>query len=215
MAIDDTHRSIDRCRSHVCHHPPCGQRPTRPAPERSPIDRPSIAHRSHIDRTSIAHRSHIDRPSIAHRSTSRAHPTWPGLKSSLITIGGVTPPVPEPATCWSVDQRVTTKTRRPTTTTTTTTTTRSVPHPLVTGGRRRRRTTDDTVRRRRQRTTRRVHFGIRRPYVYVYGPVRPRDARQRAKAIPFVRGGFDFKPRARRGVGRIDLIAPRVGVFYT
>ena len=31
---------------------------------------------------------------------------------------------------------------------------------------------DDTVRRRRQRTTRRVHFGIRRPYVYVYGPVR-------------------------------------------
>jgi len=112
MAIDDTHRSIDRCRSHVCHHPPCGQRPTRPAPERSPIDRPSIAH----------------------RSTSRAHPTWPGLKSSLITIGGVTPPAPEPATCWSVDQRVTTKTRRPTTTTTTTTTTRSVPHPLVHGG---------------------------------------------------------------------------------
>ena len=59
MAIDDTHRSIDRCRSHVCHHPPCGQRPTRPAPERSPIDRPSIAHRSPIDRTSDVARAQV------------------------------------------------------------------------------------------------------------------------------------------------------------
>jgi len=183
MAIDDTHRSIDRCRSHVCHHPPCGQRPTRPAPERSPIDRPSIAHRSHIDRTSIAHRSHIDRPSIAHRSTSRAHPTWPGLKSSLITIGGVTPPVPEPATCWSVDQRVTTKTRRPTTTTTTTTTTRSVPHPLVHGGDdddggRPTTLCDDDDRGRHD-----AYISVYDDHTYTGRTGAPRDARQRAKAI--------------------------------
>ena len=162
----------------------------------------------------IAHRSHIDRPSIAHRSTSRAHPTWPGLKSSLITIGGVIPPVPEPATCWSVDQRVTTKTRRPTTTTTTTTTTRSVPHPLVHGGDdddggRPTTLCDDDDRGRHD-----AYISVYDDHTYTYTD-RYGHATHAKGQRPFHSFVEDLISNHAHDAGWGGLIAPRVGVFYT
>ena len=159
------------------------------------------------DRPSIAHRSHIDRPSIA-------HPTWPGLKSSLITIGGVTPPVPEPATCWSVDRcrrrrkRVDRRRRRRRrrrrgrcrtrwSTGVTTTTEDDRRHCATTT------TEDDTTRTFRYTTTIRIRVGPVRHATHAKG--------QR----PFVRGGFDLISNHAHDAGWGGLIAPRVGVFYT
>ena len=204
MAIDDTHRSIDRCRSHVCHHPPCGQRPTRPAPERSPIDRPSIAHRSHIDRTSIAHRSPIDRTSdVARAQVVPDHDWWchpPSPRARNVLVGR---PVP-----------TTTKTRRPTTTTTTTTTTRSVPHPLVHGGDdddggRPTTLCDDDDRGRHD-----AYISVYDDHTYTYTD-RYGHATHAKGQRPFVRGGFDLISNHAHDAGWGGLIAPRVGVFYT
>ena len=197
MAIDDTHRSIDRCRSHVCHHPPCGQRPTRPAPERARAI--AIAHRSPIDRTSIDVEGTSD---VARAQVVPDHDWWchpPSPRARNVLVGR---PVP-----------TTTKTRRPTTTTTTTTTTRSVPHPLVHGwttttedDRRHCATTtteDDTTRTFRYTTTIRIRVGPVRHATHAKG--------QR----PFVRGGFDLISNHAHDAGWGGLIAPRVGVFYT